>query len=65
MALTTADGRALALESNVSPYVLAGATRRWRILTPSFAPAREALRLTAQADAGAIDQAVSATSAPP
>ena len=64
MALTAADGRALALEQNVSPYVLAGATRRWRILT-SIAPSREGLRLRARADTGAIDQAVSAPSAGP
>ncbi len=64
MTLTAADGRPLALEQNVSPYVLAGATRRWRILT-SFAPSREGLRLKARADAGAIDQAVSAPSAGP
>ena len=64
MALTSADGRPIALEQNVSPYVLAGATRRWRILT-SLAPSREGLRLRARADSGAIDQAVSAPSAGP
>lgn len=64
MALTGADGRQIALEQNVSPYVLAGATRRWRILT-SIAPSREGLRLRARADSGAIDQAVSAPSAGP
>ena len=64
MALIAADGRPLALEQNVSPYVLAGATRRWRILT-SFAPSREGLRLRARADSGAIDQVVSAPSAAP
>jgi fimbrial chaperone protein len=65
LALSEAGGRALALESNVSPYILAGATRRWRILATSFAPSREALRLTAQADGGAIDQAVSVSSGGP
>jgi fimbrial chaperone protein len=64
MALTADDGRPIALEQNVSPYVLAGATRRWRILT-SLAPSREGLRLRARADSGAIDQAVSAPSAGP
>jgi fimbrial chaperone protein len=64
MALTSADGRPIALEQNVSPYVLAGATRRWRILT-SLAPFREGLRLRASADSGAIDQPVSAPSAGP
>jgi fimbrial chaperone protein len=64
MALSSADGRPIALEQNASPYVLAGATRRWRILT-RLAPSREGLRLRARADSGAIDQAVSAPSAGP
>ncbi len=63
LALATAGGRQLAIESNVSPYILAGATRRWRI--QSIAPPREALRLTAHAEAGAIDQTVPAASAGP
>jgi fimbrial chaperone protein len=65
LALTGADGRRLQLDPNVLPYVLAGATRRWRILTPNFAPSREALRLTAHASGGVIDQAVSAPSVAP
>jgi fimbrial chaperone protein len=63
MALTSASGRAVALEQNVSPYVLPGATRRWRIISTTFAPSREALRLTARADSGPVDQPVSAASA--
>jgi fimbrial chaperone protein len=63
--LTGADGQPLALESSLSPYILAGATRRWRILNGSFAPSREALRLTAHADSGAIDQAIAAPSVAP
>lgn len=59
----TADGRPVALETNVSPYVLPGGARRWRILTNNFAPSREALRLTARADSGPVDQPVSASSA--
>ena len=59
----TADGRPVALEKNLSPYVLPGATRRWRIMSSNFAPAREALRLTARADSGPVDQPVSAPSA--
>jgi fimbrial chaperone protein len=65
IALKSADGRSLEIESDVSPYVLAGATRRWRILTKSPAPSREALRLTARAESGQIDQTVSAPSAGP
>lgn len=62
MALTSAGGRKVALEENVSPYVLPGATRRWRITAANFAPSREALRLTARAGAGPVDQPVSAPS---
>jgi fimbrial chaperone protein len=63
MALISADGRQVAIETNVSPYVLPGVTRRWRILSQSFAPSRAALRLTAVADSGPVDQPVSAPSA--
>jgi fimbrial chaperone protein len=65
MVLTSADGRPIALEPNVSPYVLPHATRRWRILTANFAPSREALRLTARAGPGPVDLLVSATSVSP
>ena len=63
MALSSADGRAIAIESNLSPYVLPGATRRWRILAETFAPSQTALRLTARADSGRVDQTVPAPSA--
>jgi fimbrial chaperone protein len=62
MALT-ADGRAVALDEHISPYVLPGATRRWRIVSSNFAPSREALRLTARADSGPVDLPVSVSSA--
>jgi fimbrial chaperone protein len=65
MALTSADGRPIALESTVTPYVLPGATRRWRILAKSFAPTREALRLTARAGSGPVVQTISAASVGP
>lgn len=59
-------GGALALEANVSPYVLAGATRRWQVLAAASAPARgETLRLTAIADTGPIDKAVAVVRAGP
>ncbi len=54
--LRSAAGAALQIEANASPYVLAGATRRWRILTAS--PVGGVVRLTATGDAGAIDQPV-------
>ena len=54
-----ADGRVLQLEPNVSPYVLAGSVRRWRILGQGPGPsASGTLRLTAHAETGEIDQAV-------
>jgi fimbrial chaperone protein len=59
----TAGGRPVRLEENVLPYVLPGATRRWRILSTDVAPLREALRLTARSDSGPVDQLVSAPSA--
>jgi fimbrial chaperone protein len=57
IALATAGGSALKVETSVSPYILAGATRRWRILPQSPTPG-VTLRLTAHADSGAIDQPV-------
>jgi fimbrial chaperone protein len=56
--LTTSEGAVLKT-SQGSPYVLAGATRRWRIAAPAGLPAPGGtLRLTALADSGAIDQPV-------
>lgn len=65
MVLRSADGRPVTLEANVSPYVLPGATRRWRIVSRSFAPSREGLHLTARADAGPVDQPVFSADAGP
>jgi fimbrial chaperone protein len=57
IALATAGGGALKVETNVSPYILAGATRRWRIVSQAQSPGAT-LHLTAHADSGAIDQPV-------
>jgi len=63
--LATADGGSLKIEANTSPYVLAGATRRWRIHMPNFRPMPgSSLRLTARADTGAIDQPVPVDAGP-
>ncbi|QYD67172.1 fimbria/pilus periplasmic chaperone [Paraburkholderia edwinii] len=59
--LTTSDGRKLKTEPNASPYVLAGASRRWRIPAQTPLPAAgETVRLTANADTstGTIDQSI-------
>jgi fimbrial chaperone protein len=57
--LVTSDGRKLKAESGKSPYILSGATRRWPIAAQDSLPlTSETMQLTAQADAGAIDQQV-------
>jgi fimbrial chaperone protein len=60
IALTTGQGAKLKTDNQVSPYVLAGATRRWAIVEPGGLPAAggSSLRMTARADSGALDQAV-------
>lgn len=63
--LLTSDGSKLKADSGVSPYILAGSTRRWHIAAQSFHPLpSETLRLTAHADAGAIDQQVRVVAKP-
>jgi fimbrial chaperone protein len=58
--LKTSAGSVVKTEADASPYILAGATRRWRITEQASLPASGGtLRLTAQADAGAVDQQVS------
>jgi fimbrial chaperone protein len=56
--LRTTEGAVLKTEQ-ASPYVLAGATRRWHIAAPAHLPTPGGtLHLTAHADAGAVDQPV-------
>jgi fimbrial chaperone protein len=58
--LSTKDGRKLKEEPDALPYILAGATRRWAISTQDPLPLPgQTLKLTAHADAGAIEQQVS------
>jgi fimbrial chaperone protein len=59
--LRTNDGRELKGEPNASPYILAGATRRWRMVGQGsglFPLPSQPLRLTAKGDAGAIEQTI-------
>jgi fimbrial chaperone protein len=57
--LTTSDGRKLKEDSNTSPYILSGATRRWHIAAQDPLPlSSETLQLTAHANAGAIKEQV-------
>lgn len=58
--LSTSDGAKYQTDRGVSPYILAGVTRRWRLVAPGPLPKPgDTLRLTAHADSGAIDQQVS------
>jgi fimbrial chaperone protein len=63
--LSTTDGRTLKADSSSSPYILAGVTRRWHIVLEGPTPSSsESLRLTAHADAGAIEEQVSVVAKP-
>lgn len=65
ISLTTSDGRKFNADSGASPYVLAGVTRRWHITVPGSLPLPgEALRLSAHADSGAIEEQVRVASKP-
>jgi fimbrial chaperone protein len=58
--LTTSDGAALKTDNKMTPYVLAGATKRWSIDTSTKLPVSGGnLKLTAIADAGAVAEPVS------
>ena len=65
IAIKTTDGSALATTANTSPYILAGATRRWPVgapgpmlAPPQSPPPGEILHLTGRMSTGAIDQQV-------
>jgi fimbrial chaperone protein len=62
--LQSADGRALGVEIKSPPHILAGASRRWPILTEDPIATNQVIRLTAGADSGAIDERVSPDSSP-
>jgi len=57
--LLASDGRKLRTESSASPYILAGATRRWPIALQGSPPLKsKTLQLTAHADTSPIEQQV-------
>ena len=63
--LTSSDGRELKPKGGALPYILAGATRRWVIAAQGAPPlTKGTLRLTAQADAGKIEQQIRVVEAP-
>jgi fimbrial chaperone protein len=57
--LTTTSGNGLTTTANASPYILAGATRRWLIDAQNHPlTSGETLHLTGKADTGPVDQPV-------
>jgi fimbrial chaperone protein len=62
--LQSADGHALGVEIKSPPHILAGASRRWLIVTKDLLAPNQVVRLTAGADSGAIDERVSPDSSP-
>jgi fimbrial chaperone protein len=64
IALSQTGGAAVKIESGASPYVLAGSTRRWRILSPGVPSPGASMHLTAHADAAPVDQPVAIVAGP-
>jgi len=63
--VTTNDGHKLNPKTKVSPYLLAGATRRWELDAQGYLPqAGEFVKLTAHGIVGAIDVQVGVTATP-
>ncbi len=63
--LMTSDGRTLKPVAGTSPYILAGVTRRWAIAEQGAMPlTNETLRMTAQTDAGKLEQQIRVVEAP-
>ncbi len=62
--LVTEDGRELTVERNMSPYLLAGATRRWQLSGDDLAVSGRSIRLKAMTDAGPLDQSINLPTAP-
>jgi len=57
--LSTSDGAKYTTDRGVSPYILAGVTRRWHIAVPGALPKPgDTLQLTAHADSGPIKEQV-------
>jgi fimbrial chaperone protein len=63
--LSTSNGNKMKADARLSPYILAGATRRWHIAASGPLPSPDdTLKLTARADAGAIEQRVRVVAKP-
>jgi fimbrial chaperone protein len=62
IALAGTAGSVLKADDNQSPYILAGATRHWRLVGNGVLPGLDAVfHLTAQGDASPVDTSVSVT----
>lgn len=65
IALSTTAGGKLKVDAGASPYILAGATRRWHITAQDSLPLpNEFLKLTAHGDSGVIEQQVTVAAQP-
>ncbi|MGD0346947.1 MAG: fimbria/pilus periplasmic chaperone [Terracidiphilus sp.] len=63
--VTAANGHKMSAASNVSPYVLAGVSRRWELDAQGYAPQPgETLKLSADGTTGAINEQIGVSSAP-
>lgn len=58
------DGQELHVAVGSPPHILAGATKRWPIVATAALTPNEAVRITATADVGTIDERVSVDSSP-
>ena len=64
MKIKDETGRVLLLDVRSPPHILAGASRRWRIVTDTPLARNTSLRLTAGADLGSIDVRILADADP-
>lgn len=64
--LTTSDGQKFKSQGDASPYILAGATRRWPVELPANQPPPpgDTFQMTAHSNGGAISQQVSVVAEP-
>ena len=62
--LFAADGQELRVAVGSPPHILAGATKRWPIADAASLTPNEAVRVTATADVGTIDERISIDSGP-
>ena len=65
MVVTTSSGQKLDVNTKVSPYLLAGATKRWELDAQGYVPQPgETFRLTTHGIAGVIDEQIGVADTP-